>query len=209
MAPMRTLLLSLALALVTTPALAQEESEEGAEAQPGADVYTQRVQQGIQMLVAGDSAGATEALRQAAALDGARPQAPYYLAEAQRLSGELEEALNGFRRAAELAGSAEEPRWQGRALQAVAMTLERMEGRIEDAREAWQEYIRFADSHQAVSRPQLGRARLQAIDMMNEQERVYVSVRERIAERERIAAEEAEEDDGDDRRRRRRRRRSR
>jgi tetratricopeptide (TPR) repeat protein len=222
---MRATLLSLLLALTSAPALAQQApaaSGEGAEGedgeageateeapQPGADLYTQRVQQGIQMLVSGDAAGATEAFEQAVALDGERPQAPYFLAEVQRLGGNLEPALEGFRRAAELAAGAEAPRWQARALQAVAMTLERMEGRIEDARSAWQEYIRFADAHQTVSHPQLGRARVQAVDMMNEQERVYVEVRERIAERERQAAEEEANDDGDDRRRRRRRRRRR
>lgn len=183
-----TALLGLALALlVSAPVLAQEGAASASS--PGADAYTQRVQQGIEMLVAGDGAGASAAFRQAIALDESRPQAAFYLATIQRMGGNLEEALAGFRRSAELASSSGQPRWQARALSAVAMTLERMEGRVEEAREAWQEYTRFADAHPTIARPQLGRARLQAIDMMNEQEQVYFGVRERIAERERLAAE--------------------
>ena len=74
------LLLSLA-----APAAAQEA------ARPGADEYTRRIQQGIQLLLAGDSSGAQGAFRDAVGLDGDRPMALYYLATANRLSGNLED----------------------------------------------------------------------------------------------------------------------
>ncbi len=181
MGPMRAATLSLVLSLAfVPPALAQDEEEAST---PGADEYTQRVQAGIQLLVSGDSAGAMNAFRDAVGIDGNRPQAPYYLAAANRISGNLQDAVTGFERAADLASS--DPRWRGRAMQAVAQTLERMDGRLEEARTAWQAYVRFADTNAAVTRPQLGRARIQAIDIMVEQERAYVSVRQRIAERER------------------------
>lgn len=178
---MRFATLSLALSLAfATPAAAQEEAETSTTS---ADEYTQRVQSGIQLLVSGDSSGAMTAFREAIGIDGNRPQAPYYLAAANRISGNLQDAVTGFERAADLAET--EPRWRGRALQGVAQTLERMDGRLEDARTAWQAYVRFADSNAAVTLPQMGRARIQAIDIMVEQERAYGSVRQRIAERER------------------------
>ena len=150
--------------------------------------------------MAGDNGGARSAFTDAIAMDGSRPMAPYYLAAANRLAGNLEDALSGFRRAAELGG--EHPRWKGRALQGVAETLERMEGRLEEARTAWQEYVRFADSNATVTFPQMGRARVSAIDQVLEQENAYQRVRERIAERER---ENARESGGGNRRRGRRR----
>lgn len=184
MAGMRRLVLHTMLFswFVCATATAQADAD-GDTSRPGADAYTQRVQAGIALLVVGDNGGATRAFRDAIGMDGNRPMAPYYLAAASRLSGELDEALNGFRRAAELGQS--EPRWRGRALQGIADTLERMEGRLEDARTAWQEYVRFADANSVVTFPQLGRARVSAIDLMLEQEHAYVQVRERIAERER------------------------
>lgn len=151
---------------------------------PGADEYTQRVQQGIARITSGDAAGASEAFREAVEMDRARPAAVYYLAAVQRMGGNLQEALTGFQAAVGVARTANDPRWIARALQGVAETLERMEGRTEEALAAWQEYVRHADAAQAVSDPQLGRARIQAVNVMMEQERVYVQVRQRIAERE-------------------------
>jgi tetratricopeptide (TPR) repeat protein len=187
MAAMRTLstIAALTCLLTASPGFAQE-----AAPRPGADEYTQRVQAGIQLLTSGDTNGAMAAFREAVQLDGARPMAPYYLAAANRMSGHMDEALTGFRRAAELAQSATQPRWQGRALQAIADTLERIGGRLEETRNAWQEYVRFADANQAVTFPQLGRARVQAVNIVTEQEAAYVAVRERIAAREREHAEE-------------------
>jgi len=177
-----------ALSLVVAAPAAAQEAEPPPEAAPaGADAYTQQVQEGIALLVAGDSQGAMAAFRRAASTDPARPQAPFYLASANRMAGNFQEAITGFERAADNAEDL--PRWRARALQAVAETLERMDGQLEPAREAWQAYVRFADSHQAVAFPQIGRARIQAIDVVIEQERAYVEVRRRIAER------EAESDD--------------
>ena len=183
----RLVLLTALFSLFVCGSATAQQDADGDNTRPGADAYTQRVQAGIALLVVGDSGGATAAFRDAVGMDGNRPMAPYYLAAASRLSGNLEDALNGFRRAAEL-GQAE-PRWRGRALQGVAETLERMQGRLEDARTAWLEYVRFADANSVVTFPQLGRARVSAIDALLEQERAYVDVRERIAARERENAQ--------------------
>jgi len=170
--------------VLAAPAAAQEEAAapDGEAAPTGADAYTTQVQAGIALLVAGDSQGAMAAFRQAMSSEPARPQAIFYLATANRMAGSFQEAITGFERAADNAEDL--PRWRARALQAVAETLERMEGQLEPARQAWQAYVRFADAHQAVAFPQIGRARIQAIDVVIEQERAYVEVRRRIAERE-------------------------
>lgn len=191
---MRARLATLAITtclLCAAPALAQDaDSASGEDAPPpGADAYTQRIQAGIALITAGDTAGAQQAFRDAVGMDGNRPQAVYYLAVSNRLSGNLDDALEGFRRAVGNAAAEDLPRWQARALQGVAETLERMPGRLEEAYEAWQEYVRFSDGHQAMAFPQVGRARIQAYNVMHEQESAYVAVRERIAERERVNAQ--------------------
>lgn len=175
-------LLVLSILLVGAPVLAQAPAAQVSP--PSADEYTRRVRAAIEQVAGGDLSGGTAALRSAIELDPARPEAHVYLATALRMAGELEGALATFRRAAELAQAPAQGRWRGRALAGAASTLERMPNRVEEARTAWQEYTRFADANQAVADPQVGRARVQAIDIMNEQEQVYANVRQRIAERE-------------------------
>ncbi len=187
---MRRLMLSW-IALCLWPALAS--AQDAASTPPHADEYTRALQSGIAQLAGGDPSGAITTFQRAVQLDGSRPQAPYYIASAQRMGGDLDSALTGFQQAASLAQAANLPRWRARALAAAAFTLERMEGRVEDARNAWQEYARFADTNPTVADPQLGRARVQAIDIMNEQETAYVNVRQRIAEREQEREREAQE----------------
>lgn len=182
--PLASLALFAALC-VGNPALAQQA--------PGADEYTRSVRAGLERLVGGDARGAMTELRRAMELDGARPEAPFQLAAAQRLSGELEDALGTFRQAAALAEAAHQTRWRARALSAVAFTLERMAGRMPEARAAWMEYVRFAESNPGVVDPLIGRARVQAIDIVTEQEEAYVEVRRRIAEREEERRREAQE----------------
>ncbi len=165
------------------PVLAQAPAEP-APPPPSADVYTQQVRAAIEQITGGDLEGGTSALRSAIELDPSRPEGPVYLATALRMAGDLEPAIVTFRQAAALAQGPNQARWRGRALAGLAFTLERIPERIEEARAAWQEYTRFADANQAVADPQLGRARVQAIDIMNEQEQVYAGVRQRIAERE-------------------------
>ena len=178
-----------ALLLVLAPALASAQAAE----RPSADAYTREVQRGIEQLAGGDAAGATTTFREAQAREARRPEAPYYLATLLRMTGDLEGAVSGFSQAAALAQAASLPRWQARALHGVASTLERILGRVEEARAAWQAYSTFADANPTVADSQLGRARVQAIDLMNEQEQAYVQVRQRIADREEELRREAEQ----------------
>jgi hypothetical protein len=91
-----------------------------------------------------------------------------------------------FRTASRLASS--DARWQARSMQGVAETLERIEGKRNEARTAWTEYVRFVDQNQGVGFPELGRARVQALDAMRELDETYADVRERIATRARANA---------------------
>jgi tetratricopeptide (TPR) repeat protein len=184
MAAMKRALIVLSLSIASTAFAQQGQRVPPAAEPPAADAYSVRVQAGIQQLMSGDSRNAINTFREATAMNGGRPEAHYYIGAAQRLAGDLEDAIATFRQAASAAQSANQPRWQARALHGIASTLERLEGRIEEARTAWQEYTRFADGHSQVSDTAVGRARVQAIDVMNEQEQVYVTVRQRIAERE-------------------------
>jgi tetratricopeptide (TPR) repeat protein len=175
---------------IASSAIAQTQTPEQRQA---ANEYALRVRSGVEQLMGGDTERSIQTFREAIEMDGARPEAQYFIACAHRMSGRLEEAVTSFQQTAALAQSANQPRWRMRALHGIASTLERMPGRVEDARTAWQEYSRFADANQTVADPQLGRARIQAIDMMNEQEQVYVQVRQRIAEREQERAREERE----------------
>jgi hypothetical protein len=82
-------------------------------------------------------------------------------------------------------------RFFSRALHGVASTYERMPDHLTDARTAWMEYTHFADGAARVAPGTIGRERVSTIDVAGEQERVYVDVRARIADRQRIAREAA------------------
>jgi hypothetical protein len=108
----------------------------------------------------------------------------YYAGEIDRVQNNLPQALERFRTCAEFAERGSDDTHHARCLQGIAETLERTEGQLEAAREAWSNYVTFADAHRTVSNPEVGRARLQAIDAQMQQAGAYVEVRQRIAERE-------------------------
>ncbi len=197
---MRRTLVVLALALACAPALAAaqprtapragagaaaQRAQPGQPAQPRApSAYQQAVQNGVRLVLARDFEGAITALRQAVQAEPSNPEAYYFIAEAQRMKGDLTEAVEAFRTALRMAEQANNNRFKARALQGVADSLEQIEGRTDDARTAWGAYGTFADGHRDVSFPDVGRARIAAMDAVAEQERAYVEVRRRIHDRE-------------------------
>ena len=158
-----------------------------ASAQQAGHTYAQRVHTASTRLSAGDRGGAAEALREAIQHDPARAEGICLLAEVQRVSGDLFAALDGFNACLRQARAGHDAHWEARALHGIASTLERMPERASDARGAWQDFVTFADAHAALADPQVGRARIAAIDAAGETERVSAEVRARSAERERVA----------------------
>jgi len=192
----KTLTLALALVLAPTLVAAQNARSTPAPAAapatpPGTPPYATATANGLRLLMARDFDGALAAFRQAVQIAGSDPTAFYYMGETQRVRGNLVDALEMFRTAARLASAASDTRTQARALQGVAETLERTEGKRNEAGTAWTEYMRFADQNQGVGFPDLARARIAALDAMRELDATYADVRERIAMRERENARTA------------------
>jgi hypothetical protein len=177
---MRTAL-SLLVTMVTLASLAGS-----AEAQ--ATTYEARIRQAAVQVASGNREAGLAALRTAVAESPSRPEAICYLAEAYRAGGDFVAALENFQACLRVARSANDVGFTARAMHGVASTFERMPEHLTDARAAWLEYARFADGATSVASAQIGRERVTAIDVASEQERVYVEVRQRIAERERVAA---------------------
>ena len=185
------LALTLAVALATLPTLAAAQTAPGAprgtppSTPRGTPPYATACANGLRLLTARDYDGALGAFRQAVQIAGSDPTAFYYMGETHRVRGNLVDALEMFRTAARLASAGSDARMQARSLQGVAETLERTEGKRNEARTAWTEYMRYADQNQGVGFPDLARARIQALDAMRELDETYADVRERIATRER------------------------
>lgn len=186
---MRTTALFTALVVLPVAAapraLAQDDEQRAAERpQPVTPPYMVEVQNGLRLALARDFEGAVATLREAVQLNPSNPHAYYYIGEVQRMRQSLPEALESFRTARRMAEQANEIVWQARAMQAIAETLERQENQLTAAREAWLALASFADSHRQQVNPEIARARIQAIDVVTEQEQAYVAVRQRIEERE-------------------------
>jgi uncharacterized protein HemY len=170
--------------LVTLASLAALSTS--AEAQT--TTYEARIRSAAVQIATGDREAGLATLRTAVAESPSRPEAICYLAEAYRLGGDFVAALDNFEACLRVARSASNTAYVARAMHGVASTFERMPEHLNDARNAWLEYARFADGATSVASAQIGRERVSAVDVVAEQERVYVEVRQRIAERERVAA---------------------
>lgn len=162
------------------------EDDAGGGEEPSATPYVRQVQAGMELLLRGDQAGALELFAGLAAEHPRHPEGSFYQGVAHRMAGRPEEALEAFRLCAG-ANPREQPRWTARALFAIADTLEQLDGRLAEAKNAWNAYAEFADRNLSVADPTIGRSRLQMIDRALALESSYQSVRQRIAERERAA----------------------
>lgn len=152
------------------------------------DEYARHLAAGTLAAAAGNTENAAQEFGLAVQTDPSRPEAVCLLAQAHRLRGDLAGALDSFGSCAQVARTAGDARWTARAMHGLASTLERMPERLGEARAAWLDYVRFADGAAAVTTPQVGRARVTAVDVVQELERVTAQVRDRIAERERAGA---------------------
>lgn len=161
----------------------------GASAQAAAPTYEQRVRTATEGIAHGDRTAAMASLRTAIADAPSRPEAHCAIAEGYRAGGDFTAALDSFQTCLRWAREDDNVLYIARGLHGVASSYERLPEHLADARTAWQEYAHFADGASRVASASEGRERVQAIDVAGEQERVYVDVRARIAERERIARE--------------------
>jgi tetratricopeptide (TPR) repeat protein len=107
--------------------------------------------------------------------------------EVAQAQGNAANALGAYREAARIAQAEGDDASRGRALAAIASVHEGQQ-RWDDARNAWQDYTTFADSHAQSTFPAVGRARTDAIARRASIETEYAPVRERIAERLRVNA---------------------
>jgi tetratricopeptide (TPR) repeat protein len=192
-------------------------ADEGAAAKSARDMagprtppYAIKLQEGIRLVLAHDVEAAATAFREAIKMDPRRPEPHYHLGVVQRMQGELRSAIDSFEAAARMAR--EDRPWQARALAAIAWTIERIaaqrpdlpedadakasrvnEPQLARAREAWQ---RVRDLAAEGGEPLLATAaataegRQKAIDALLSLEERTAPVRERIAERETVRAEE-------------------
>lgn len=147
--------------------------------------YHEHVRTAMSSFVVGDRESAAQHFREALALAPSQPDALCYVGEMNRATGDLNGALDNFQDCLRFAREANDRRFVARALHGLASTLERMPNRIQDARNAWQEYVRFADSSGGAADGRIGRTRIEAIDAWLALEQRMVEVRARIAERER------------------------
>ena len=179
MAAMRALVFALTL-LATS----------GAAAQAAPTSYEARVRQATEQIAHGDRATATTTLQAAIAEAPSRPAAYCTLGEAQRVASDFQGSLASFQSCLRFARDEDDVLQIARAMHGVATAHERL-GQMAEARAAWLEFQRVAEGATRVASATQARERVSAIDVQGEQERVYVDVRGRIAERERIAREAA------------------
>lgn len=147
--------------------------------------YVTHIRAGMSAFVVGDHATASRHFREALALAPSQPDALCYVAESNRATGDDTAALDGFRDCLRFAREGNDRLFTARALHGIASTLERSPERAREAREAWLEYIRFADGSGGLADGRIGRTRVEVIDAWLALEQQMVAVRARIAERER------------------------
>ncbi len=142
--------------------------------------YASACAQGNAKYAARDFAGAIELYRKAIDLAPHRSLAPYLLGEAEVAAGSLSEAEATWSHAV-LETSEKEPALRARLLFVTADLKER-EKKWDEAKAAWQAYLdwvgRFPDGG---GFPASAQSRLQVIDTMLKQDKMYEIVRQRIA----------------------------
>jgi tetratricopeptide (TPR) repeat protein len=180
---MRNLVQALVVVALVVPAVAAAQPRNDEEAL----AYTRAVQRGHDGAKRADWQTATDGYGEAASIRPRSGEPVLFQAMMLRARGDLPGALARFREAARLTeatGQAEDGA-RAKALLGIAMVLE-SQRQFPDARTAFQAYVSFAESHGSVTTyPAVGRARVQAIDRVDELDQAYREVRERIAARER------------------------
>ena len=143
------------------------------------------VREAIDSLRVGNLTNAMTALDRANTLEPGRADVPYYVGVTKRREQRYEDAIASFRSAIDLAGRTDDAFIGVRARVAVAETLERIDGRLPEARTAWIDVVDYIGSHPATqASPDVARERAAVIVARLESDQRYAEVRGRIAARE-------------------------
>ncbi|MCA9602661.1 MAG: tetratricopeptide repeat protein [Polyangiales bacterium] len=149
--------------------------------------YDEERKRGFELAARGDLNDAERAFGNAASLKKSLPEPRYLLGEVRRRNGKLADAAADFKAAMSLAATGKQKEFYAKALAALAVTFERM-GELQQARDMWIKAVKFADDNPTGPlTADVARSRVQAIDLVFEREHVYINVRQRIQDRERIA----------------------
>lgn len=133
-----------------------------------------------------DWALARRELEQAVRTSPGDLEARYLLGESERAGGTHADAIRSLRAVLEALVERREVALEARALASLATTYERI-GELGQARETWVRLARLGDADGgAVTGTLAARGRIQAIDLVFEREHVYIGVRQRISDREKL-----------------------
>jgi tetratricopeptide (TPR) repeat protein len=163
------------------PAASPAASAAAPRAKAGPSPYTPKVLKGNAAYLAKDDAGAIVAYKEAVAADPTAPLPYYLLAEAQIAAGALPDADLSLK--AGLANADKNDLVKCKILFVLADLRER-QGKLEEARKAWEEYAQFVTSHPA-SNGYVATAteRIRVIDQHFELAKKSEAVKQRIEQR--------------------------
>ncbi len=149
--------------------------------------YDEKLREALARGAARDWEGAAVTLRDAIELRSGPAEGHILLGEVYRLQRKFAESERTLRLGVDRAHAQQKALWEARAMASLATTLE-AQGELQRAREIWIEVARFGDSNGNATpiQPHGARARIQAIDLVFEREHVYIDVRQRISDRERV-----------------------
>jgi hypothetical protein len=182
-------LVAVAVVLSSTQAFAeggsQGDSKKSGDSSSGSDSsgggFKDAAQQGITKYAARDFPGAVASFQKAIEADPKNPLGHYFLGEAQLAAGNMTEAEAAWNRAS-LEAAEKDPALRAKILFVLADLKERQH-KWDDAKAAWQVYLdwaaKFPNSGAFVSS---GQSRQKSIDTMQQQDKSYAVVRQRIAD---------------------------
>jgi tetratricopeptide (TPR) repeat protein len=179
-------LVAVAVVLFSTQALAEggtkgdsKKSDDGSSDSGGA--FKDAVAQGTTKYAARDFPGAVASFQKAIEADPKNPLGHYFLGEAQLAAGNMTEAEAAWNRAS-LEAADKDPALRAKILFVLADLKERQH-KWDDARAAWQVYLDWAAKYpNAGTFVGSGQSRQNAIDTMQQQDKSYAVVRQRIAD---------------------------
>jgi len=181
-------LLAVAVVLFSTQALAEGgsngDSKKSGDSSSGSDSgggFKDAAAQGITKYAARDFPGAVASFQKAIEADPKNPLGHYFLGEAQLAAGNMTEAEAAWNRAS-LVAAEKDPSLRAKILFVLADLKERQH-KWDDARAAWQVYLDWAAKYpNAGAFAGSGQSRQKSIDTMQQQDKSYAVVRQRIAD---------------------------